>query len=852
MRIRTQLVLVCFLLSVLPLTGIVVYSYYASRRALESAYHAEAKRMAAQMDRRLGVIRNDLEQRLAEVSALPSLSSTSSQQDVGNIIAAMGDAASFVDSIEIQPMPPPAVPEIRLAEIAPPKPPSRPPAVSAPAPPPPPAPPPAPEAPRAVAAAADAEARAERAEAREEERADRAADKAADKGAEKLTSSRRIVVQMPSGRANPAMLSMPAMEPIVIDIPVAPKIPRFVMSAEQRAKLDQIRLLARQLQNHELAQEQRSGIEKQLDDVQKDFNEQMQRSQAEFQRNVEEVVKEREQQREIRNRVREELRRQAKLGKTSVVAAPPDTMLTVAHGGPGVPTPALASTPAPTPTPATPRVATNATSSATSPTAATAPTARRASPEEVAKLREHERQTQLVLGQRFNVPLRQKGKVVASISAHVSTDEIIRRVLGTGSDDRSEVAFAVDRQGKLYTRTDEDRATLERIGVPLRIEKGSRLDNIPNWIVSLTRDPQSGLRIGVARPLGENFEELRNTAAKNFGYGMALVIFALAGIMPIASHMTRDVQAVTRGAERIAQGDLMTRLPVTSRRSEFGQLAGAFNRMAEDLSLQQQRIVTQERERQEQAMHQRLLEAEYSRKSDELEEARRFQLSLLPKQVPQNEHFDVAVFTRTATEVGGDYYDFHVGRKGVLSAAIGDATGHGARAGTMVTVVKALFAGYSPDVAPSLFLRDAAEKVKRMDLPRMAMALLVARLERGRATIASAGMPPAYVHRAASGMVDEIVLHATPLGTLGADYRDAVVELAAGDTMLLMSDGFPELQSASGAQLGYPGAVAELTRAAAAADAAGVIAALEASAQRWHGDGAPNDDVTFVVVRARA
>jgi serine phosphatase RsbU (regulator of sigma subunit) len=845
MRIRTQLVLVCFLLSVLPLTGIVVYSYYASRRALESAYHAEAKRMAAQMDRRLGVIRNDLEQRLAEVSALPSLSSTSSQQDVGNIIAAMGDAASFVDSIEIQPVPPPAVPEIRVAEAAPPpKPPARP-SVPIPSAPPPPAAP-APPPPPAPVATAEADMRAQE---QESDRAEKAAEKA-EKAMEKVASSRRIVVQMPSGRANPAMLSMPAMEPIVIDIPVAPKIPRFVMSPEQRAKLDQIRLLARQLQNHELAQEQRSGIEKQLDDVQKDFNEQMQRSQAEFQRNVEEVVKEREQQREIRNRVREELRRQAKLGKTSVVAAPPDTMLTVAHGGPGLPTPALASTPAPTP--ATPKVATNATSSATSPTAATAPTARRASPEEVAKLREHERQTQLVLGQRFNVPLRQKGKVVASISAHVSTDEIIRRVLGTGSDDRSEVAFAVDRQGKLYTRTDEDRATLERIGVPLRIEKGSRLDNIPNWIVSLTRDPQSGLRIGVARPVGENFEELRNTAAKNFGYGMALVIFALAGIMPIASHMTRDVQAVTRGAERIAQGDLMTRLPVTSRRSEFGQLAGAFNRMAEDLSLQQQRIVTQERERQEQAMHQRLLEAEYSRKSDELEEARRFQLSLLPKQVPQNEHFDVAVFTRTATEVGGDYYDFHVGRNGVLSAAIGDATGHGARAGTMVTVVKALFAGYSPDVAPSLFLRDAAEKVKRMDLPRMAMALLVARLERGRATIASAGMPPAYVHRAASGMVDEIVLHATPLGTLGADYRDAVVELAAGDTMLLMSDGFPELQSASGAQLGYPGAVAELTRAAAAADAAGVIAALEASAQHWHGDGAPNDDVTFVVVRARA
>src|SRR5256886_5280204 len=55
-------------------------------------------------------------------------------------------------------------------------------------------------------------------------------------------------------------------------------------------------------------------------------------------------------------------------------------------------------------------------------------------------------------------------------------------------------------------------------------------------------DPQSGLRIGVARPVGDTFEALRKTAAKNFGYGMALVFIALIGIVPIAYHTTRDVK----------------------------------------------------------------------------------------------------------------------------------------------------------------------------------------------------------------------------------------------------------------------------------------------------------------------
>lgn len=134
----------------------------------------------------------------------------------------------------------------------------------------------------------------------------------------------------------------------------------------------------------------------------------------------------------------------------------------------------------------------------------------------------------------------------------------------------------------------------------------------------------------------------------------------------------------------------------------------------------------------------------------------------------------------------------------------------------------------------------------------MATALMVARLERHGVTIASAGMPPAYVYRAAAGAVDEIALHATPLGTLGADYHDAVVELAVGDTMLLMTDGFPELLDAAGQQLGYTVAMQEFAAAATAENASGVIAALEAAAERWHGMAPPNDDVTFVVVRRRA
>src|SRR5258707_10645758 len=114
MKIRAQLVLACFLLSVLPLSVIVVYSYRSSRSALESAYRREADARTRQMDKRLATIRGDLQQRLAEVSSLPMPGGGEDRTpDVGNILMTMGDAASLVDSLEIHPMRIAAMPAVR-------------------------------------------------------------------------------------------------------------------------------------------------------------------------------------------------------------------------------------------------------------------------------------------------------------------------------------------------------------------------------------------------------------------------------------------------------------------------------------------------------------------------------------------------------------------------------------------------------------------------------------------------------------------------------------------------------------------------------------------------------------------
>lgn len=75
--------------------------------------------------------------------------------------------------------------------------------------------------------------------------------------------------------------------------------------------------------------------------------------------------------------------------------------------------------------------------------------------------------------------------------------------------------------------------------------------------------------------------------------------------------------------------------------------------------------------------------------------------------------------------------------------------------------------------------------------------------------------------------------------------------LPAGDTVVLMSDGFPELCGASGQRLGYE-RMAGFFAETAAGSPDEVIAHLKETARAWCDGQAPDDDITFVVMKVKA
>ena len=157
------------------------------------------------------------------------------------------------------------------------------------------------------------------------------------------------------------------------------------------------------------------------------------------------------------------------------------------------------------------------------------------------------------------------------------------------------------------------------------------------------------------------------------------------------------------------------------------------------------------------------VEAENARKTEELEQARRIQLSLLPAEAPAIPYLDVAAYMQTATEVGGDYYDFFPQADGALYVVTGDATGHGISAGMIVSMTKSALRALEVS-SPHVLLGQLNGVIRAVHLERMQMALNVAYFTESEVALSSAGMPPLFRYRAATGEVEEILVPGLPLG----------------------------------------------------------------------------------------
>jgi hypothetical protein len=247
----------------------------------------------------------------------------------------------------------------------------------------------------------------------------------------------------------------------------------------------------------------------------------------------------------------------------------------------------------------------------------------------------------------------------------------------------------------------------------------------------------------------------------------------------------------------------------------------------------------------------KIIQAENERKTKELEDARRLQLSMLPKQLPKLSNLDIAVHMETATEVGGDYYDFNIDNNGTLTIVLGDATGHGMMSGMMVSIMKSFFISHKSNIELKSFFENANNSIKDMQLGRLMMSFMGIQIDSQKLIATNAGMPSLIYFRNKSQKAGEFVSNNLPLGAMkGTKYLLKEINYEKGDTLLLMSDGFGELKNKNNEQYGYPRIIEEF-RSVAHKNAEEIVKHLNNSATEWINGIEPDDDVTFVVIKVK-
>lgn len=112
MRLRTRLALALFMMSVLPVAAITLYSYHASLEAFRRAAAAEAGLLAGQMAQRMEYVTNDLQQRVdrmwrspgeAPESGEPAALEGRPDEMKARLAAVLGSFAGVVERVEFLP-----------------------------------------------------------------------------------------------------------------------------------------------------------------------------------------------------------------------------------------------------------------------------------------------------------------------------------------------------------------------------------------------------------------------------------------------------------------------------------------------------------------------------------------------------------------------------------------------------------------------------------------------------------------------------------------------------------------------------------------------------------------------------
>lgn len=192
--------------------------------------------------------------------------------------------------------------------------------------------------------------------------------------------------------------------------------------------------------------------------------------------------------------------------------------------------------------------------------------------------------------------------------------------------------------------------------------------------------------------------------------------------------------------------------------------------------------------------------SERERLKKELEIAAKVQLSLLPKEEPKIQGYDIAAISIPAVEAGGDYFDFVKLSENKLGIAIGDVSGKGVGAAIYMTLTKGILQAHAEEnVSP----KNVLAKVNRLLYKSVekntfvSMFYIILDYQNHIITYARAGHTPGILTNKITGNTKLLLSKGMALGLEEGNVFNSTLiedsfEINNGDVIVLYTDGFTE------------------------------------------------------------
>ncbi len=256
-------------------------------------------------------------------------------------------------------------------------------------------------------------------------------------------------------------------------------------------------------------------------------------------------------------------------------------------------------------------------------------------------------------------------------------------------------------------------------------------------------------------------------------------------------------------------------------------------------------------------VHAALREAETRRQMERIEQdlsiARSIQQGLLPDEAPEVEGFEIAGWSQPADETGGDYYDWQTLPNGQIAVTLADATGHGIGPALISAACRAYMRASLPTGQDLGAEMTRINKLLVEDLPDDKFVTFVVAVldpETAQVQMLSAGHAPLFVYTAADNQVHSYDAHGIPFGVFsGFGYGEPQrVDLAPGDMLILITDGFTEWINAEDEEFGEE-RLMDVIRKMNHLPAAEIISWLHAVVLGFAEGTAQQDDLTAVIIK---